>query len=93
MRKEDRTEVNINDILSAGNQLGAFSDVWVLWTDEKDYEIFYLKCLGKKKLWKVSQMEIAKEILNLKNECCFKSKTNFNLLGTFHISRVIFLVT
>ena len=38
-------------------------------------------------------MEIAKEILSLKNKCCFKSKTNFNLYGTFHISRVIFLVT
>ena len=36
LRKEDRTEVNIND-----NLLGAVSDVWSIWTDEKDDEIFF----------------------------------------------------
>ena len=48
LRKEDRTEVDINDILGAGTQSGAVSDVWSMWTDEKDDEIFYLKCLGKR---------------------------------------------
>tara|TARA_B100000886_G_scaffold97725_1_gene64826 strand:+ start:912 stop:1976 length:1065 start_codon:yes stop_codon:yes gene_type:complete len=48
LRKEDRTEVNMNDILGAGTQPGAVSDVWSMWTDEKDDEIFYLKCLGKR---------------------------------------------
>ena len=48
LRKEERTEVNMNDILGAGTQPGAVSDVWSMWTDEKDDEIFYLKCLGKR---------------------------------------------
>ena len=48
LRKEDRTEVNINDILGAGTQSGAVSDIWSMWADEKDDEIFYLKCLGKR---------------------------------------------
>ena len=48
LRKEERTEVNMNDILGAGTQAGAVSDVWSMWTDEKDDEIFYLKCLGKR---------------------------------------------
>ncbi len=48
LRKEDRTEVNMNDILGAGTQSGAVSDVWSMWVDEKDDEIFYLKCLGKR---------------------------------------------
>ena len=43
LRKEDRTEVNIND-----NLLGAVSDVWSIWTDEKDDEIFFFKYLGKR---------------------------------------------
>ena len=38
----------MNDILGAGTQSGAVSDVWSMWADEKDDEIFYLKCLGKK---------------------------------------------
>ncbi len=38
----------MNDILGAGTQPGAVSDVWSMWTDEKDDEIFYLKCLGKR---------------------------------------------
>ena len=48
LRKEERTEVNMNDILGAGTQPGAVSDVWSMWTDEKDDEIFFLKCLGKR---------------------------------------------
>jgi len=48
LRKEDRTEVNMNDILGAGTQSGAVSDIWGMWADEKDDEIFYLKCLGKR---------------------------------------------
>ena len=48
LRKEERTEVDMNDILGAGTQSGAVSDVWSMWTDEKDDEIFYLKCLGKR---------------------------------------------
>tara|TARA_B100001093_G_scaffold232387_1_gene222791 strand:+ start:35 stop:553 length:519 start_codon:yes stop_codon:yes gene_type:complete len=32
----------IDDNRKAGTQPGAFSDVWSMWTDEKDYEIFYL---------------------------------------------------
>ena len=38
----------MDDILGAGTQSGAVSDVWSMWTDEKDDEIFYLKCLGKR---------------------------------------------
>ncbi len=37
LRKEDRTEVNINDFLP-----GAVSDVWSIWPNEKDDEIFFL---------------------------------------------------
>ena len=48
LRKEERKEVDMNDILGAGTQSGAVSDVWSMWTDEKDDEIFYLKCLGKR---------------------------------------------
>ena len=32
----------MNDILGAGNQPGAVSDVWSMWNDEKDNEIFFL---------------------------------------------------
>ena len=48
LRKEERTEVNMNDILGAGTQSGAVSDIWSMWSDEKDDEIFNLKCLGKR---------------------------------------------
>ena len=48
LRKEERTEVEMNDILGAGTQSGAVSDFWSMWTDEKDDEIFNLKCLGKR---------------------------------------------
>ena len=48
LTKEDRSEVNMNDILGAGTQGGAVSDVWGLWTDEHDDEIFFMKCLGKR---------------------------------------------
>ena len=48
LTKEDRSEVNMNDILGAGTQGGAVSDVWGLWTDEHDDEKFFIKCLGKR---------------------------------------------
>ena len=32
----------MNDILGAGTQLGAVSDVWSMCNDEKDDEIFFL---------------------------------------------------
>ena len=48
LTKDERREVNMNDILGAGTQGGAVSDVWGLWTDEQDDELFYLKCLGKR---------------------------------------------
>ena len=41
LRKEDRTEVNMNNILGAGTQLEAVRDVWSMWNDEKDDEIFF----------------------------------------------------
>ena len=31
----------MNDILDAGTQLGAVSDVWSMWNDEKNDEIFF----------------------------------------------------
>ena len=48
LTKEDRSEVHLNDILGAGTQSGAVSDIWGLWTDEKIPDKFYLKCLGKR---------------------------------------------
>ena len=48
LTKEDRSEVNLNDILGAGTQGGAVSDIWGLWTDEHNDEIFFMKCLGKR---------------------------------------------
>ena len=48
LTKDQRREINMNDILGAGTQSGAVSDVWGLWTDENDDEMFYLKCLGKR---------------------------------------------
>ena len=45
LTKDERREVNMNDILGAGTQGGAVSDVWGLWTDEQDDELFYLKDL------------------------------------------------
>ena len=41
LRKDDRAEVNMNDILGARTQKGTFSYVWSMWTDEKNDEIFY----------------------------------------------------
>ena len=48
LTKDERREVNMNDILGAGTQGGAVSDVWGLWSHEDDDELFYLKCLGKR---------------------------------------------
>ena len=48
LTKDERREVNMNDILGAGTQGGAVSDVWGLWSDVNDDELFYLKCLGKR---------------------------------------------
>ena len=58
LTKEDRSEVNLNDILGTGTQSGAVSDIWSIWTDENDDELFYLKCLGKRNcekgiIWKL----------------------------------------
>ena len=61
LTKDERREVNMNDILIAGTQGGAVSDVWGLWSDEDD-ELFYLKCLGKRNcekgiFWKLQGKE------------------------------------
>ena len=48
LTKQERVEINMNDILGAGTQGGAVSDVWSIRTDEDDDEIFYMKCLGKR---------------------------------------------
>ena len=58
LTKEDRREINMNDILGAGTQGGAVSDIWGLWMDDQNNENFYLKCLGKRNcekgmLWKL----------------------------------------
>ena len=58
LTKDERREINMNDILGAGTQSGAVSDVWGLRTDENDDEMFYLKCLGKRNcekgiIWKL----------------------------------------
>ena len=39
LTKEDRSEVNLNDILGTGTQSGAVSDIWSIWTDENDDEL------------------------------------------------------
>ena len=38
--KEERIEVEMNYILRAGTQSATVSDVWSMWTEEKDDEIF-----------------------------------------------------
>ena len=49
LTKEDRSEVNAKDILGAGTQSAAASDIWGIWNpDEKDLESFTMKCLGKR---------------------------------------------
>ena len=49
LTKEDRNEVNAKDILGAGTQSAAVSDIWGIWNpDEKDIESFTMKCLGKR---------------------------------------------
>ena len=49
LTKEDRNEVNAKDILGAGTQSAAASDIWGIWiTNEKDLESFTMKCLGKR---------------------------------------------
>ena len=40
LRKEERTEVDMNEILGAGSQPGAVSDVWSIWTDKKMIRFF-----------------------------------------------------
>jgi hypothetical protein len=50
LTKEDRSEVNAKDILGAGTQSAAASDIWGICNpDEKDLESFTMKCLGKRK--------------------------------------------
>ena len=49
LTKEDRNEVNAKDILGAGTQSAAVSDMWGIWNpNEKDLESFIMKCLGKR---------------------------------------------
>ena len=49
LTKEDRSEVNAKDILGAGTQSAAVSDIWGIWNpDEKEEESFTMKCLGKR---------------------------------------------
>ena len=49
LTKEDRREVNAKDILGAGTQSAAVSDIWGIWNpDEKEEESFTMKCLGKR---------------------------------------------
>ena len=64
----------MNDILSTGTQPGSFSDVWSIWTDEKDDEIFYLKCLGKSNCEKVTKWKLQKKFLILKMNVVLKVK-------------------
>ena len=61
LTKEDRSEVNLNDILGTGTQSGAVSDIWSIWTDEQDNELFYLKCLGKRNCEKGIFLEITRQ--------------------------------
>ena len=49
LTKEDRNEVNAKDILGAGTQSAAVSDIWGIWNpNEKDLESFIMKCIGKR---------------------------------------------
>ena len=48
LSKEERIEVNLNDVLGSGTITTAISDIWGLWADQEDRELYHLSCLGKR---------------------------------------------